>query len=211
MKRIILFYCLILLPFVAGFSQSPTKNQACNYSYDHSSTKFGWKAFKFTEKTGVGGSFDKIEVVGTTAGNSPAKALKGIKFTIDPNTVNSGNNDRDAKIKSAFFYPLKKNGKIEGKVVSVELNSDNTSGKGAIELKFNGVTKKLDVNFTIGEGNRLEANSKLELTDFKALSAIAALNEVCKDLHKGKDGVTKLWSEVELTISTQLKADCLNN
>lgn len=208
MKRIILFYCLILLPFVAGFSEEPAKNQTCNYSYDHTSTKFGWKAFKFTEKIGVGGSFDKIEVVGTTAGNSLEKVLKGIKFTIDPNTVNSGNNDRDAKIKSAFFYPLKKNGKIEGKVVSVELNSDKTSGKGAIELKFNGVTKKLDVNFTIQEGNRLEANSKLELGDFKALSAVDALNLVCKDLHKGKDGVTKLWSEVELTISTQLKADC---
>ncbi|MGJ4752087.1 YceI family protein [Leptospira kmetyi] len=208
MKRIILFYCLILLPFVAGFSEEPAKNQTCNYSYDHASTKFGWKAFKFTEKTGVGGSFDKIEVVGTTAGNSLEKVLKGIKFTIDPNAVNSGNNDRDAKIKSAFFYPLKKNGKIEGKVVSVELNSDKTSGKGAIELKFNGVTKKLDVNFTIQEGNRLEANSKLELGDFKALSAVDALNLVCKDLHKGKDGVTKLWSEVELTISTQLKADC---
>lgn len=111
MKRIILFYCLTLLPFVAGFSQETDKNKICVYSYDHGNTKFGWKAFKFTEKTGVGGSFDKIEVVGTTTGNSFENTFKGMKFTIDPNTVNSGNNDRDAKIKSAFFYPMKKNGK----------------------------------------------------------------------------------------------------
>ncbi|EMJ93482.1 YceI family protein [Leptospira alstonii] len=208
MKRNILFYCLILLPFVAGFSKEPDKNQTCTYSYDHASTKFGWKAFKFTEKTGVGGSFDKIEVVGTTAGNSPEKALKGLKFTIDPNTVNSGNNDRDAKIKSAFFYPLKKNGKIEGKVVSAELNSDKTTGKGVISLAFNGVVKNLDVIFTLQEGNRLSANSKLELGDFKALTAVDALNQVCKELHKGKDGVSKLWPEIELTITTQLKTDC---
>ncbi|EMO28993.1 YceI-like domain protein [Leptospira interrogans serovar Bataviae str. HAI135] len=141
MKRIILFYCLFFLPFVAGFSQETDKNK-CTYFYDHGNTKFGWKAFKFTEKTGVGGSFDKIEVVGTTAGNSLEKAFKGMKFTIDPNTVNSGNNDRDAKIKSAFFYPMKKNGNIKGKVISVELNSDKTSGKGIIELTLNGITKK---------------------------------------------------------------------
>ncbi|EMG22045.1 YceI-like domain protein [Leptospira interrogans serovar Copenhageni str. LT2050] len=108
MKRIILFYCLTLLPFVAGFSQETDKNKTCVYSYDHGNTKFGWKAFKFTEKTGVGGSFDKIEVVGTTTGNSFENTFKGMKFTIDPNTVNSGNNDRDAKIKSAFFYPMRK-------------------------------------------------------------------------------------------------------
>ncbi|MDI7236607.1 YceI family protein [Leptospira santarosai] len=208
MKQIILFYCLILLPFVAGFSQSADKNQTCTYSYDHPSTKFGWKAFKFTEKTGVGGSFDKIQVVETKIGNSPEKALKGMKFTIDPNTINSSNNDRDAKIKSAFFYPLKKNGAIAGKVVSAELNSDKTSGKGIISLTFNGVTKNLDVSFTLQEKTRLSASSKLELGNFKALTAIDSLNQVCKDLHKGKDGVSKLWPEIELTISTQLKADC---
>ncbi|EMO60891.1 YceI-like domain protein [Leptospira borgpetersenii serovar Pomona str. 200901868] len=131
-----------------------------------------------------------------------------MKFTIDPNTVNSGNNDRDAKIKSAFFYPLKKNGKIEGKVVSAELNSDKTSGKGMISLTFNGVTKNLNANFTLQKGTQLSASLNLELGNFKALTAINALNEVCKDLHKGKDGVSKLWPEVELTISTQLKADC---
>ncbi|RHX88761.1 YceI family protein [Leptospira stimsonii] len=208
MKRIILFYSLILLPFVAGFSEEATKNKNCSYTYDHSSTKFGWKAFKFTEKTGVGGSFDKIEVDGTSSGKSPEKALKGLKFTIDPNTINSSNNERDAKIKSAFFYPLKKNGKIEGKVLSAELNSDKKTGKGVIQLQFNGIAKKIDVNFSISEESQIEATSKIELGDFKALSSVEALNQVCNDLHKGKDGISKLWPDVDLTISTKLKSEC---
>ncbi|AOP34865.1 hypothetical protein A0128_14020 [Leptospira tipperaryensis] len=208
MKRIILFYCLILLPFVAGFSEEPAKNKNCSYTYDHTSTKFGWKAFKFTEKTGVGGSFDKIEVDGTSSGKSPEKALKGLKFTIDPNTVNSGNNERDAKIKSAFFFPLRKNGKIEGKVLSAELNSEKKAGKGVVQLSFNGVTKKIDVNFTIQEESQIEASAKIELGDYKALSSVEALNKVCNDLHKGKDGISKLWPDVELTISTKLKSEC---
>ncbi|OOV44525.1 hypothetical protein B1J93_05880 [Leptospira kirschneri serovar Pomona] len=208
MKRIILFYCLTLLPFVAGFSEETDKNKTCIYSYDHGNTKFGWKAFKFTEKTGVGGSFDKIEVVGTTAGNSLEKTFKGMKFTIDPNTVNSGNSDRDAKIKSALFYSMKKNGKIEGKVISVELNSDKTSGKGIIGLTLNGVTKKIDLSFTLQNGTQLDAKTNLNLGDFKALTAVELLNKVCMDLHKGKDGISKLWPEVELTISTKLKLDC---
>ncbi|MDV6235720.1 YceI family protein [Leptospira ellisii] len=208
MKRSIVFYSLILLPFVAGFSQGSDKNQSCAYSYEHASTKFEWKAFKFTEKSGVAGSFDTIVVVGTQPAKSPEKVFVGMKFTIDPNTIQSGNAERDGKIKGSFFYPLRKNGKIEGKVVSAELNSDKTGGKGAIQLTFNGVTKILDVNFTLKAGTDLEAKAVLNLGEWKALSAVEALNQVCKDLHKGKDGVSKLWPEVELNMSTKLKTNC---
>ncbi|TGK28998.1 YceI family protein [Leptospira gomenensis] len=208
MKRSIVFYTLILLPFVAGFSQSSDKNQTCTYSYEHASTKFEWKAFKFTEKTGVAGSFDTITTFGTKPASSPEKVFVGMKFRIDPNTIQSGNPERDGKIKGSFFYPLKKNGTIEGKVVSVELNSDKNGGKGAIQLSFNGITKNLDVNFSLKEGSVLEAKAVLNLGEWKALSAVEALNHVCKELHKGKDGVSKLWPEVELNISTKLKTNC---
>ncbi|MFT5582308.1 MAG: hypothetical protein ACI9G9_001573 [Psychromonas sp.] len=37
---------------------------------------------------------------------------------------------------------------------------------------------------------------------------MAALNTICKDLHTGDDGVSKLWSEVDLNFSTVLQTDC---
>ncbi|WP_000697032.1 YceI family protein, partial [Leptospira interrogans] len=88
------------------------------------------------------------------------------------------------------------------------LSSDKTSGKGIIGLTLNGVTKKIDLNFTLQNGIQLDAKTNLNLGDFKALSALDSLNKVCMDLHKGKDGASKLWPEVELTISTKLKLDC---
>ncbi len=38
--------------------------------------------------------------------------------------------------------------------------------------------------------------------------AIASLNKVCEYLHKGEDGVSKLWSVVELNIEAILNKNC---
>jgi len=44
--------------------------------------------------------------------------------------------------------------------------------------------------------------------DWSGGDAIAALNSVCEDLHKGADGESKLWSVVELNIEASLDKNC---
>jgi hypothetical protein len=58
------------------------------------------------------------------------------------------------------------------------------------------------------EGDTFTFESSIDVSSWNALGGIDALNEVCEDLHKGDDGVSKLWSEVSLKLSTTLNNDC---
>ena len=43
--------------------------------------------------------------------------------------------------------------------------------------------------------------------DFNGSKAMESLNKVCFDLHKGPDGISKTWSEVEINVATYLKVE----
>jgi hypothetical protein len=42
----------------------------------------------------------------------------------------------------------------------------------------------------------------MNVNDWNASAALASLNKVCLDLHRGADGVSKTWSEVTLDITS---------
>ncbi|WP_425460220.1 YceI family protein [Leptospira semungkisensis] len=201
---------LFLAFILAGPWQSKTfaADTSCKYSVVAEQTSLEWKAFKFTEKTGVGGKFTKVSISGTKPGDSVTHALKGLKFSLEPIDLDSGNAERDPKIKGAFFGNLKANGKISGSLSSVSLDADQKSGKGVIQLTLNGVTKALPLQFTLENGNILNVKGSLDLNHWKAGAALKALNDICKDLHTSKDGKSVLWPDVEITIKSELKKDC---
>ncbi|WP_210409911.1 YceI family protein [Leptospira wolffii] len=201
---------LFIGSILGGAWQSKTfaSEPSCKYSLDAEKTSLEWKAFKFTEKTGVGGKFTKVTIHGTKPGDSLESALKGLKFSLEPIDLDSGNAERDPKIKGAFFGALKGNGKISGSLSKLSLDADKKSGKGEVKLILNGVTKSVPLSFTVENGNVLLAKGSLNLNDWKAQAALKALNEVCSDLHKGKDGKSLLWPDVEISIKSELKKDC---
>lgn len=191
-----------------GFqSNSISAQNVCKYSVDQDATQLEWKAFKFTEKTGVGGKFTKVSIKSAKSEASVPDALKGLKFSIDALDLDSGNPERDPKIKGAFFGNLKKNGKIEGSISSVKLETDGKSGTGVVKLIWNGVSKEVPLQFTL-TGEVLEAKGSLDVNNWNAGKALTALNTVCSDLHKSKDGKSVLWPDVEITIKSTLKKDC---
>ena len=51
-------------------------------------------------------------------------------------------------------------------------------------------------------------DAMIDLSLWNAISGVDALNAICKDLHTGEDGVSKLWSEVKLSLKTTLKKTC---
>ncbi len=207
----VFFSGLFLTSILVGPWQSKTfaqDSKSCTYSVQPEQTSLEWKAFKFTEKAGVGGKFTKVAISGTKAGDSIPAALKGLKFSLEPIDLDSGNAERDPKIKGAFFGALKSNGKISGSLSKVNLEPDGKSGKGVIQLTLNGVTKALPLTFTVENGTLLNVKGALNLNDWKAQAAIKALNEVCSDLHKGKDGKSLLWPDIEINIKSTLKQDC---
>ena len=84
---------------------------------------------------------------------------------------------------------------------------DNNSGTCTFYLTLNNVEREATLNYTL-EDALLTLTGEIDLINFQAENAVAALNNVCEDLHKGEDGITKTWSIVELSIETTLNKNC---
>ena len=154
------------------------------------STKVNWTAFKTTEKVAVGGSFKSIELKDTKTGETPEEVLEGVAFTIPVSSLFTDNEDRDSKLKTIFFGALKNTELLSGILNFRE-------GKCYMTLTMNDVTKEIVTEYTY-ENNLFTLTSTLNLVEFGGEKAVAALNEVCLDLHKGKDGVSKTWELVDI-------------
>ncbi|MGB0805527.1 MAG: YceI family protein [Salibacteraceae bacterium] len=180
--------------------------KVCTYSYDASSTKLSWKSFKTSAKVAVGGTFDTYEVHNTIASNSESAVFENATFTIVTSSVNSGNEERDPKLVDYFFKSMVSTDTISGKVVKI---SEAVEGKGAaiISLTLNGETHEENAVYTL-EGTVLTLSATLKMEKWNASNAIAALNKACELLHTGDDGVSQLWDEVDVEISTELAKTC---
>lgn len=172
----------------------------CTFSYSAENTSVGWTAYKFTEKAAVKGGFNQFQIQGTSPASSQLEVFKDASFTIDANSVDSGNDGRDAKIKEHFFGEMGTQ-TMEGRIKSMEGNS------GIMELTMNGATQEVPVELSV-DGRNVTLKGALDVLNFEASGPLKALNEVCKALHTGPDKVSKLWPDVNIELETSLNADC---
>ena len=180
--------------------QSTPLTDDCTFTYSQEATSVHWTAYKFTEKAAVEGGFNTFQVNGTQAASSQLDVFKNATFTIDANSVDSGNDGRDAKIKEHFFGKMSSQ-TIEGSVKSIEGNS------GTMVLKMNGQSQEVPVELSV-DGRKVVLTGALDVANWEGNEALKALNEVCKALHTGPDKVSKLWPDVNIKLETSLKADC---
>ena len=207
MKKIVYVFASLVITF-SLFScggeteevkdEEPAEEQ-CLYSYNEGSTKLEWTAYKTTGKVPVAGSFNEIEV-SSEDGDDPVKVLESLSFSINTTSVETNNEERNGKIAEHFFKTINTN-TIEGKVKSV------ADGKATIAVTMNGVTFDVVGSYTL-EGADFSFTSSIDVSSWNGMPGIEALNKICKDLHTGEDGVSKLWSEVGLSFSTTLKSTC---
>jgi hypothetical protein len=155
------------------------------------STQVNWTAYKTTDKVGVNGKFIQLELKNTQSGETPETVLEGASFSIPVSSIFTDNPDRDGKIKQFFFSVLRNTEMIGG-------TFNFRDGKCFMTLTLNDVTKQLEVAHTFSN-KKFTVNHTLNLEDFGALGAVESINKACYDLHKGPDGVSKTWSEVEIS------------
>ncbi|MGJ8661931.1 MAG: YceI family protein, partial [Bacteroidota bacterium] len=160
-----------------------------------------WTAFKFTDKAPVKGTFTEINIDGTLESDDPMALLSSLRFSIPVTSVSSQNEDRDGKIVENFFGTINTKD-LTGKVVNL-----GEDGMAVLGITMNGVTKNVNGKYTF-ENDKFDFSATIDVAMWDAMPGIKALNTICKDLHTGADGVSKLWSEVDLSFSTTLKSDC---
>jgi polyisoprenoid-binding protein YceI len=206
MKR----YTIVLGAFVALISacsstgekhQEEQKSVNCQLSYADKSINVKWTAYKTSERVGVSGTFDTVLVSGTSEAAELAGVLANASFSIPTSSVNSANPDRDGKIFRHFFSTMVETSELKGKV----LEATETELK--VLLTMNGVTDT--VPFSVSRTDSvLNLVGNIELADYQAVASADSLNQVCFDLHKGADGISKLWPDVKLEISALLNEVC---
>ncbi len=208
MKKRILPLAMIGLIFTACTESTETNNQedivkeeVCTYSYDNASTVVGWTAFKFTEKKGVSGVFDQVDVLIAQNSEEMLQTLSGASFTIPIESINSDNPERDQKLQNNFFGTMEATEIISGLVKSID------SEKATVEISLNGISKDYEGVVSV-EDLKVNFTTTINMNDFEAQHPIDSLNVVCGELHTGEDGVSKLWSEVDINVKTTLVRDC---
>lgn len=151
-----------------------------------------WTAYKTTAKKPVKGKFLEFGF-NTHQGGSVREVLDNAILTIEVNSINSGNEERDAKLKKDFFGVMSETNTLEGKL------KFTAADKGVVSFKMNAVTVDFPVKIDTQE-DKIIVSGLMNLDNWKAQAAIKALNIVCGDLHKGDDGVSKTWSEVNIEV-----------
>ncbi len=182
-------------------AQKESDEVVCSYSYNKDQSTLEWTAFKFTEKSPVKGSFNTIKIEGLKKSDDPKKMIESLTFSIATNSVETQNEERNAKIASLFFKTIHTE-TITGKVKSL-----GKDGKAVIVITMNNLSKDVEGTYTLEDG-KFSFHATIDVLKWNASEGIQTLNTACKDLHTGADGKSKLWSEVEIAFTTELMMEC---
>ena len=206
MKKIILL--LITLTFVLTTSCKndktvtvPEKNstKTTTFSVIGETSTVKWTAYKTTDKVAVKGKFNSINITNSKKAATVEEALNGILFSIPISSIFSNDPTRDSKLQQFFFGVMKNTEFISG---TFDIN-DNSS---FVNITMNGISKAIPITLDI-DGQKATFSNTLNLNDWDLANALATLNKACFDLHKGPDGVSKTWDEIEIEGVIYLKVN----
>lgn len=174
------------------------QSKTAQFAYNNGETKVKWTAFKFTEKVGVSGVFEDVEITGTQEGSTPEEVFANAEFTIPVSSINSQDEGRDHKIQEFFFGKLDNSAELTGKMVGF-----HDDGTATFTMHLNGVEQEVTGEYEISD-MVMVLTSEIDVSAWGAESGIAALNKVCDELHKGEDGKSVLWPDVKISIRASM-------
>lgn len=207
MKKVIILSVLVALVFNFSACKSEKKPEyskenkvqekksTAAFSLKNAKNEINFIAYKTSEKVPVGGQFKKVNITSGGEGGTIKEAFNNAEFSIPVSSIFTKDTSRDYKIKKFFFGIMENTKLLSGKFV---IENDST---GYTNLKMNGVTEKVPFTYAI-DGKTFTMNATMDVSNWNAIKALNSLNTVCKDLHKGADGVSKTWSEVTLNIKS---------
>ncbi|MGB0879366.1 MAG: YceI family protein [Polaribacter sp.] len=201
MKKVFILSFLFTLSFHFLGCKSETKKEEkkvetikkAAFSLKKSKNNINFTAYKTTEKIPVKGQFKKVNIISGGEGNSIKEAINNTEFAVPVSSLFTKDTSRDFKVKKFFFAVMDQTNLLSGKLV---VENDSV---GYTTIKMNGVTNKVPFNYTIVE-NKFSMNATIDIQKWNASAALKSLNEACKDLHKGTDGISKTWNDVALHI-----------
>jgi hypothetical protein len=198
---------VLLLGVILALSQSPSvlaeEGSDCRFSLDSTGLKLEWTAFKTSEKLPVRGTFEKLEVSSSDAASDLATLLNSVSFRMDTVSVSSGDPARNSNIANGFFRQMSGGTWIRG-----GLQASGQDLKLKAVLLLNGQTKEVPLKGEMNAEGIFVAHGKIDLLSLGLKKSFESIRTLCKELHRGKDGKTKTWSEVEIKVTAPIKKSC---
>lgn len=165
--------------------------------------KANWTAYKFTERAGVSGVFNTININDKMYGKSIKDILNNLKFEIPVNSINSNNPERDKKLVDFFFGKMNNTSSLKGTLNSI--NGNEKQGTCKVSLQMNDLTKPVTMEYHLVDDSYYVLKGILDINNWEGQEAVKSLNDICKDLHIGKDGLSKLWPDVKVVIQLPIQ------
>lgn len=175
-----------------------TPESAAAFSLQNAESTISWTAYKTTDKVPVKGQFKKVHITAGGEGKNGKDAINNAEFSVPVSSIFTNDKGRDMKIKKFFFGVMDKTELLSGKLV---LENDSL---GYANLTMNGVTKKMPFTYLL-KGKKFHMKAAMQISQWQGEKALASLNTVCKDLHKGADGISKTWDDVAIEITSVFK------
>ena len=174
-----------------------------SYQFDIENTKVIWNGYKTNDKIKVVGYFNEFSCDRENQEFSSIEDLvTGLKFSVKSSSSSSGDPMRDQNLQDHFFKYLTDDFVINGTLNQVVNDS--------IDVTFDvfGQTKQIRLAFlyNIIPGcpyfdHVVEIKGSINLeSQFNALKAYNAISNKCYDLHKGADGISKTWKQVDVHV-----------
>ncbi|MGY8989216.1 MAG: hypothetical protein ACKVJA_03050 [Flavobacteriales bacterium] len=165
-------------------------------------TEVNWSAYKTNDKTPVSGSFSEFSSDRENQSfNSIDDLVDGLNFSISSLSSSSGDPLRDLNLKDYFFKFLTDNFEIKGTLGrptndSIDIIFDVLGQKKSIRFGFYTYT----VPSCPYDDQIISIRGKINLINQFDEIAYNSLHARCIDLHKGADGISKTWEEVDVHI-----------
>jgi hypothetical protein len=190
--------------------QEKIKTELDSYQLDMANTKVIWNGYKTNDKAKVVGYFSEFSTDRENQKfNSIDELINGLKFSIKSSSSLSGDPIRDKNLKDHFFKYLTDEFVINGTLAqpindSIDVTFDVLGQTRTLRFgcQYNTVPDSDNSDYMIEISGSIDLESQ-----FGGLQAFNAISKKCYDLHKGADGVSKTWKQVDVLI----KALVLNN
>ncbi len=206
MKKLSLACLVLALSWVGSRAALGYGAPTCTYSTDPKDIHLVWTAFKFSDKTPVKGRFNQAVVSGQPSGKSLAALMKGLRMEIDGSSVETDNPGRNATIQQFFFQKFMPPSQLSAMVSKAV--GDDTQGTATLRISMNGVTRAVPFAYRATPEGTIEAKASIDMLDFKLKAAHESLHKACEDKHKGPDGVSKTWTQVDLLVTGKFSKQC---
>lgn len=186
-----LLIVLTIIFFLAACS-ADNEELSLKFQLKNANNTVTWTAYKTTDKTAVEGSFKTVNITSNSEGNTIKETIEDAKFSIPvADLLASG---KEYNIIQFFFGVMADPNTITGQF---KITNDTN---GYIILTMGGVTENLDFTYVINDNN-LEIEAIMDLDDWQVEESLTALNNACKFLHAGSDGIVKVWNTVDIKAS----------